>query len=291
MVTGPLDQIPLWCFLPLIVSVCLLTLEAGYRLGRWRHSCTAEEKEAPVAAMVAAVLGLLAFMLAFTFSMAASRFDARRQAVLHEANAIGTAYLRTRLLPEPHGTEIASQLRRYTEFRARPLTPDNIAEVLAESEKLQDQMWSQAVAAAELNRESIMTALFLESLNESIDLHSQRVFVGLYSRIPITIWLLLVGLVVLGMVSLGYHAGLSTTRRSLEMPIFSLAFASVLYLIVDLDRAHEGLLRISQQAIVDLHRSMQAEQQAGRIVYAQERLGGVASARGATKPLPNCVPM
>lgn len=260
MHTAALDVIPLWCFLPLILVICLAMLEAGYRLGKWRHSRAADEKEAPAAAMAAAVLGLLAFMLAFTFSLAASRFDARRQAVLEEANTIGTTYLRTRLLPEPQGSEVAKLLRRYTEVRTQKMTSENINNLLAESEKLHEQMWSKAVAAADKTPGSIMTGLFLESLNESIDLHSTRVFVGLYSRIPITIWLVLLSLVVLGMISLGYQAGLSATRRSLEMPIFALAFSGVLYLIIDLDRAHEGLLQISQQAIINLHNSMQAKQ-------------------------------
>ncbi len=260
MPTVALDVIPLWCILPLILVTSLLMLEAGYQLGHWRHSRVAEEKEAPVAAMAAAVLGLLAFMLAFTFSLAASRFDARRQAVLEEANAIGTTYLRTRLLPEPQGPEIAKLLRRYTEIRTQQRTSENIGDLLAESEQLHEQMWSQPVAAAEIDSGAIMTGLFLESLNESIDLHFTRVFVGLYSRIPNTIWLALLSLVVLGMISLGYQSGLSATRRSLEMPIFALAFSCVLYLIVDLDRAHEGLLQISQQAMVNLHHSMQARQ-------------------------------
>ncbi len=260
MHAAALDVIPLWCVLPLILVVCLLALESGYRLGKWRHSRTAEEKETPVAAMVAAVLGLLAFMLAFTFSLAASRFDARRQAVLEEANAIGTTNLRARLLPEPEGPKIAKLLRRYTELRTQKMTPENIGDLLAESEKLHEQMWSQAVTVAEKNPESIMTGLFLQSLNESIDLHSKRVFVGLYSRISLTIWLMLLCLVVLGMVSLGYQMGLSETRRSLEMPIFAFAFTCVLYLIVDLDRAHEGLLQISQEAMVNVLNSMQASQ-------------------------------
>lgn len=260
MHTQTLDVIPLWCFLPLIFGVCLMSLEGGFRLGRWRHSLAAEEKEAPVAAMVAAVLGLLAFMLAFTFSLAASRFDARRQAVLEEANAIGTTYLRSRLLPEPEGSEIARLLSRYTELRTQKMTTENIGDLLAESDKLHGQMWSRAIAAAEKDSGSIMTGLFLESLNESIDLHSKRVFVGLYSRVPIAIWLMLLGLVVLGMVSLGYQAGLVATLRSLEMLIFALAFTCVLYLILDLDRAHEGFLQISQKAMVDLHNSMQARQ-------------------------------
>jgi len=258
MQTAVLDILPLWCYLPSILAISLLTLEIGYRVGRWRHSRSVEEKEAPVAAMAAAVLGLLAFMLAFTFSMAASRFDTRRQAVLQEANAIGTTYLRTRLLPEPQGSEIAKLLRRYTELRIQKMTSENIGRLMAESEELHTQMWSQAVEVAEKDSGSIMTGLFLESLNESIDLHSSRVFAGLYSRVPIAIWIALLGLVVLGMISLGYQAGLSATRRSLEMLIFTLAFACVLYLIVDLDRAHEGLLQISQQAMINLHQSMQA---------------------------------
>src|SRR5579871_3264174 len=111
MNTEPMDVIPLWCFFLLTTSVCMLAVEGGYRFGRWRHARDSGEKEGSVAGMVAALLGLLAFMLAFTFSMAASRFDARRQAVLEEANVIGTTYLRTRLLPEPQRSETATLVR------------------------------------------------------------------------------------------------------------------------------------------------------------------------------------
>lgn len=253
-----MDAIPLWCYVPLLLGVCLSTLESGYRLGKWRHARAAEEKEAPVAAMAAAVLGLLAFMLAFTFSLAASRFDARRVAVVREANAIGTTYLRTRLLPEPQRSNLATLIQKYTELRTHRITPANIDSLLAESERLHEQMWSLAVEAAQKNSGSITTGLFLESLNETIDLHSQRVFAGLYSRIPITLWLALLFLVVLGMISLGYQAGISATRRSLEMPIFALSFTCVMYLIIDLDRAHDGLLQISQQPMVILYNTMQA---------------------------------
>jgi hypothetical protein len=253
----PLDHIPLWCVLPLLIAIGTLFMEWGYRFGRWRHARAAEEKEAPVASMVASVLGLLAFMLAFTFSMAAARFDARRQAVLHEANAIGTTYLRTRLLPEPQRHEIAALLRRYTEVRSQVANPANIRSVLTESENLHAQLWSQATAVAEKDPHSMMTGLFIQSLNQAIDLHAERVFVGMYSRIPSTLWLALFSLTLLGLASIGYQAGLSETRRSPEMPILTLAFAGVLYLIVDLDRAHEGLLHVSQQAILDLLRTME----------------------------------
>jgi len=251
-----LDRVPLWLVLPLILGLSLAIMEVGYRLGRWRHSRFVDEKEAPVAAMSAAVLGLLAFMLAFAFSMAATRFDARRQAVVEEANAIGTAYLRARLLPEPHNAIINDQLIQYTKLRAQRLTSENIQGLLEQSTAIHQEVWAQAVTAAEHDERSVMTGLFIESLNEVIDLHSKRVFVGLYNRIPLTIWASLWFLIVLGMASFGYQAGIAATTRSLAMPIFALAFAGVLYLIFDLDRSHEGLLQVSQQAMVDLYSSM-----------------------------------
>jgi hypothetical protein len=260
MINEPLDVVPLWCFFLAATAIGLLAVEGGYRFGHWRHVHASDEKDGPVGAMVGSILGLLAIMLAFTFHLAATRYDARRQAVLDEANAIGTAYLRARLLPDPVRSEITDLLRRYTEIRVQSVAEARIAEGIARSEELHQRLWSRAVAAAEKDPRSIMTGLFLQSLNEVINLHSQRVFVGLRSRIAISIWLALFTLAVLGMASMGYQAGLSGTRRSPEMPILTLAFAGVLFLIVDLDRASEGSLRVSQQPMIDLLRTLQSAQ-------------------------------
>ncbi len=86
MNSEPLDIIPLWCFFLMTMLIGMLSVEVGYRIGKSRHAHSPDEKDAPVAAMVASILGLLALILAFTFSMAAARFDTRRQAVLEEAN-------------------------------------------------------------------------------------------------------------------------------------------------------------------------------------------------------------
>jgi hypothetical protein len=256
---APFDAFPLWVFFVGAMACALLSLEMGFRLGRWRHDRVVDEKAAAVGTMVAAILGLLAFMLAFTFGMATSRFDARRQIVLEESNAIGTAYLRARLLPEPQRSEIGKLLRDYVDVRIGAVEAQTLAEGRARSEKLQEQLWSQATAAAEKNPASIMTGLFIQSLNEVIDVHAKRL-VAVQSRIPSTIWITLFALTVSGMVSTGYQAGLSATRRSPEVFLLVLAFACVLYLVVDFDRAHEGLLRVSQQSMLDLQQSMKAQQ-------------------------------
>jgi hypothetical protein len=260
MVSEALDVVPLWCFFLAATAIGMLAVEGGYRFGNWRHMNASDEKDGPVGAMVGSILGLLAIMLAFTFHLAATRFDARRHAVLEEANAIGTTYLRARFLPDPQRSEITDLLRSYTEIRVQSVAEARIVEGIARSEELHEQLWSRAVAAAEKDRRSITTGLFLRSLNEVINMHSERVFVGLQSRIPFNIWLVLFSLAVLGMASMGYQAGLSGTRRSPEMPILTLAFAGVLFLIVDLDRAREGSLRVSQQPMINLLNTMRAAQ-------------------------------
>ena len=253
-----LDQIPLWGILPLAMFLCLLAVEIGYRLGTWRFHMAVGEKVEPVAAMVASVLGLLAFMLAFTFGLAANRFDERRRVVLEEANAIGTTYLRSSLLPEPQRTQAAELLRVYTTCRARYIEEHKVDAALKASAELHPQLWSQANAAAQQDPKSIMTGLFVQSLNETIDLHARRVFVGLRSRVPLILWLTLGCLTLLGMGSIGYQAGLSGTHRSPEMLALAVAFSSVLFLIVDLDRGHEGLLTVNQQAMTDLAKMMES---------------------------------
>src|SRR6478752_7173274 len=112
-----LDTVPLWLLFAVVCVLAGVALEGGYRLGRWRHARTEDEKETPVGAMVGSILALFAFLLAFTFGRAGSRFEARRQAILEEANAIGTTYLRTRLLAEPPRNESARLLRQYVDLR------------------------------------------------------------------------------------------------------------------------------------------------------------------------------
>jgi hypothetical protein len=250
-----LDSLPLWgLFLTLVVLV-LAAIEGGYRLGIYRHHQSGREKEAPVGAMVGATLGLLAFMLAFTFGMAASRFDTRKQLVLDEANAIGTTYLRTAMLPERRD-EIRALLRSYVDARLEAVRSGRVAAEILKSEDMQNQLWSAATAVGLQHPDSIIVGLFVESLNQVIDLHAKRVTAGLRNRIPGTIWMVLLTIATLSLAAMGYHGGLVGTTRSLAIPVVVIAFSAVIALIADLDRPQEGTLIVSQQALVDLRQSM-----------------------------------
>ena len=198
--TRLLDAFPLWGLFVATIVVVILSIEGGYRLGKFRRARSDQEKEAPVGAIVAATLGLLAFMLAFTFGLAASRFDARRMIVLDEANAIGTANLRAGLLPEPHRSAIRQLFREYVDVRLEAVNPAAVEEAIAKSGEMHRALWSQASELAAQDNRSIVTGLFVQSLNEVIDLHAKRVMFGLHNRIPELVWLVLYFMAIVSMV-------------------------------------------------------------------------------------------
>ena len=251
----PLDYLPLWALFGITLVLVLLAVEAGYRIGRWRKGRTEHEGEIPVGAIVAAILGLLAFLLAFTFGMAASRFELRRELVLDEANAIGTTYLRAALVPEPHRKEIRTLLRSYVDLRLEGVEPGMTAQAVTRSEEVQGRLWAQAVSAAE-KKPTPITGLFIQSLNEVIDLHAKRVTMGMRNRIPFTVWAALYVTAILAMIGVGYQQGLTSTTRTLATLVLAVTFSGVLWLLADLDRPQEGLIKVSQQAMIDLRRSM-----------------------------------
>ena len=258
--SGPIDVLPLWALFILILLVVLLSVEFGYRLGKYRRSRREEEKEAPLGTMVGATLGLLAFVLAFTFGLAAQRFDTRRQVLLDEANAIGTTYLRAGMLPE-RGQEVRDLLRDYVAARLDAVKPGKLDEGLRRSEEIQQKVWTAAETVGNKNPNSIAVGLFVQSVNQMIDLHAARMQAGIRSRIPTAIWVGLLTVAVLSLMAMGYFEGLTGTRRSLAVFAVAIAFSVVIELIADLDRPQEGVLRISQQALLDVQRSMNPPQQ------------------------------
>src|ERR1044072_1049930 len=149
-IAGPIDALPLWALFIFILLIVLLSGEGGYSLRKHRRSGHEEEKEAPLGTMVGATLGLLAFILAFTFGLAASRFDNRRQLVLDEANAIGTTYLRAGMLPE-HGQQFRDLLRAYVSSRLDALQPGKLVEGIHRSEEIQQKVWTEAETVGQKN--------------------------------------------------------------------------------------------------------------------------------------------
>ena len=252
-----IDSVPMWVLLTALCALSGATMEGGYRFGAWRKSRCPSETEGPVGAMVASILGLFAFMLAFTFGMAAERHEKRRQAVLSEANAIGTTYLRSQLIPERQRNDSIRLLREYVDVRLQGTSKEHHEWAVNRSEEIHRELWALAVKATESNT-GMSCAMYIQSLNNLIDIHGARIQAGLANRIPGVIWLVLLLLSLFSMLAVGYQAGITAASRSPAMALLVLAFGIVIFLIGDLNRPQEGFIIVSQKPLISLKESMNA---------------------------------
>lgn len=167
---------------------------------------------------------------------------------------MGTTFLRAGFLPEPESTEVRRLLREYVDarlrfVRARDLTGvEQMAELSAAQHR---ELWAVADAAAEQWPRSVPVGLFIESLNEVIDLHEDRVTTGLRYRIPPSLIWTLYLLAALSMGTMGLHFGLSGTRSILSSLALVASFVAILVLIVDLDSPVQRLFEVSQDPLAD----------------------------------------
>lgn len=262
-----MDIIPVWVLFVGTIVLVMVSIEAGYLLGSVAHRRSPEETESPVSAMTGAVLGLTAFILAFTFGIVTDRYDARKGLVRDEANAIGTAVLRADFLPEQDQLEAKALFREYVDLRvdftqAGSIEAEHIKIINSETQRIQDRLWEMAVANARRNMNSDVVALYIDSLNEVIDIHALRVAVGVQARVPGAIWLVLYIITILGMMGVGYQTGIAGSKRSMARPILALSFALVFMLICALDRPNTSFIKVTQEPLIDLRNSMGEKQPA-----------------------------
>jgi hypothetical protein len=250
-----LDTLPVALVFVAFAIVTMFCYEVGFRLGRWWQVRTPGEQEGPTGMLVGSILALLAFLLAVTMGMAADRFDARRSLVLAEANAIGTAYLRAGYLPEPASSQARELLRQYVPLRIVVTDANDLQADIDQSNAILTKLWTVTEGVAKTNGSDVV-ALFVDSVNTTIDLHESRVTAGIYSRVPETVLLLLVSGAALSLGMVGYSAGLTGRRSLLSAVVLVIALGAVIMIVVDLDRPREGFIQVSQQPLLDLQQQI-----------------------------------
>lgn len=233
----------------------LVTCEIGYQFGS--HARKTRDKEATfsLGPMVGGLLGMLAFVLAFVFSMATSQYDLRKQNVLDEANAIGTAYLRTELLDEQFEAEVKPLLREYVDIRLQAVNGGDLEAIIARSDEIQAMIWAKVTARAKA-APSINTSLVIGSINEMFDMQEKRINAGIYTRIPVSVWMAMFIISALSMITMGTQVGLTGKRRLVAVIPMLMAFAVLITLVVDINRPQNGMIKVGQQAMLDLQASM-----------------------------------
>ena len=242
-----------------IFVVSLVVILAACAIGR-RFGVRAKQRGGEsVATLEGAILGLLALMISFTFAMALSRFDARREAVLTEANAIGTTALRARLLPPPHNTESLALLRDYVQVRLdltqRVASELDLAAALTRSNAIQEALWQHAKTVAAKDNAMVPTGLFIQTLNEMIDDQEKRL-TALRNRVPNIVLLALYGIAIVAGAFAGYGDGVENRRARVAVFVMGALVATVILLIQDLDRPGGGFVSVSQQPMIDTAASL-----------------------------------
>jgi MFS family permease len=263
------DLLPAWAIFVGTTALVLISIYVGVFLARLWHKRSPPEKDTSVSTLVGATTALLAFLLAFTFGLAASRFDAKRGFLLDEVNAIGTAFLRAGLIPEPHRTAVRTLLKEYVDIRVELYQhPEKAEQLIPRSGELQGLMWAHAEALVNADlRNPPIVSLFVSSLNEMFDMQTKRITIGVYYQMPTALWAALFTLTVLSMLEVGYLLGMSDRASWLLVLLLSLALATVILLIVDLDRSGvggTGLIKVEQQPMRNLQQWIHEQMPSGQ---------------------------
>jgi len=242
----------MWAVFLLTVAIGLLSVETGYRLGKFWKQRHPEEQESHIGAMIGATLGLWAFLLAFLVGIAINRYDARRELIIKEADAIGTTFLRAGYLAEPYSTQSRALLEEYAAQRLLFSELDTHAQGRARSEALHVELWALVEQMVAGETPNPVMALYISSLNETIDLHANRVAAITSARVPYTLYVVMYLTAALALMMLGFHSGITGQRDWIVTVVLIIVFSAVMLLIIDLDRSWAGFLRASQQPIKDV---------------------------------------
>jgi hypothetical protein len=257
--TQLLDSLPEWLLYLLLLFLFWATLELGYKLGDWRQRATEyvdEGRSAQAGIVLGALLTVASLMLAFTFSMAGGQFNARRELVIEEVNAIGTAFLRAEQLPQPQRSRSRRLWVAYVNGRDT-LFKDSEPVALKKALEQQRMLWDEVLSFSPELRDPILS-IYVQALNEVIDLHTKRANVQDWMRLPGMIIVVLVVLSTATMLLTGYLLGLRQNRYGLPTAVMIFIYATVYLIVIDLDRPRRGIFTINQQPMIELHTSMQS---------------------------------
>ena len=238
-----------------VFAILSLAVELGHRAGTHGDVSATEAHREQVNATRDTLGVLLSLLLGFTLAMALPRYDLRKQLAVDEADAIGTTILRAQLLPEPARTKLHDLLVSYVDERVSFSNAGNSEQQLAPSIKrtgeLQLELWKVAAIAAGQSPNPV-TALFISSLNDTIDMSEKRLS-GLENRIPISIWIMLLSISILTCTTVGYSARL---RFWMVWIVSPLMISIVMGLIADLNSPRSGMIRTDVSSMLRLQHDL-----------------------------------
>lgn len=257
---NPLDHFQDVLKASLVFLALLVAAEAGFRGGRPRRGRTEKPVPSIVNSVQAAMLGLVGLLLAFSLSMAETRFTVRRRLITDEANAIGTAWLRAGLINQPAAAEARVLLARYADERVAfyDAGADRVLVngAVARAGTIQHRLWARAEEAADAAPTPV-TALYVASLNDVFDRGTDREAL-LDDHVPLTLKLTVLMAALVACATTGVSTGLTGRRQLLPMIIVPLMLGIGLATMLDLDQPRAGFIRTGQVVMLRLRDDLRA---------------------------------
>lgn len=245
-----LNSILITCILFLLI---LAANEVGRRIGEHYKDRADDDSKSQTTVIQGGIIGMLALILGFTFSMAIQRFDNRAAAEISEANAIGTAILRTGLLAEPYNAQSEKLIEEYIKNRLQINKTDLTQTAIRnkyqkETSRIQQEIWDLGVEAAKKDPNPVTSGLFISSVNDMIDAQGKRNALLGRQVPPVIFYLLFIIFVATGGLT-GYASGLG--KKTSRIPAIVLAFLICLmvFIIIDLDRPRRGIIQVEQESM------------------------------------------
>src|SRR4030095_14353708 len=256
MNTPILFFIPIWIVAISIFFLILLMNWLGSKYKRWEVRKNPEAEAEGLGPVEGAMLGFMALLLAFTFNMAAHKFEVRRDIIIEEANAIGTAILRCDMYPDSVRSVFRQNFANYLEARIAyydaGTNEDKIKSTLHDAEIHSGNIWKLAATLAQDRDNIVLSGQMIPALNAMIDIVTIRDDSRLAKVPPLILWMLLLLTMVSSFLS-GY--GQKSKRRNRAIVIaFALMTTRALYLVIELDRPRRGWISLDQaeQKIIEL---------------------------------------
>jgi hypothetical protein len=255
-----MNPLPLWALSLLIIALLFLAAEIGRRIGLIQRKQSRRRARIGVGTIQAAVFGLLGLLLAFTYAFVSARFEARRDMITREANAIGTAHLRADLLPPSSRDAMRALLEEYTRSRvvgAHDYTRAQLAEVVAHAADQHRAIWDAAIAGVAPDGFTAADSLVIASVNDVIDTHTLRVRAAT-SQLPLPVIVMLLTVAALAITLTTFNLGVSGRRGMGLSALLVLMIATVVLLIMDLDYPRSGLIQIHDGPLAEMAASFDA---------------------------------
>jgi putative effector of murein hydrolase LrgA (UPF0299 family) len=254
-----MTSLPLLLQFLITIIVIIGSIEVGNRVGLALQSYKKHEKDGMISVISGSILGLLSFMLAFTFGIVSDRHDARKALVRDEANQIGTVWLRSDFMTEPDRSTSKKLVKEYLDIRLsllKSVADDKIIKSVVDADSIHNILWTMGISHAQKDLQSDLGGLYFDALNKLSEIQGLRVAIAYRGHLSRGLWISLYILLVCAMLCIGYYASVIQSKRSFASVVLAFSFSLVIGIISNLDQLQTKHFEISQQPLIDLQKKI-----------------------------------